>query len=82
MSESKYQTISFADITLSPDAQIAILSMQMDEDKVICDDLVEIARRLCEVWDDEKAPRTMQLVCSLLVARDYIRAIGTKVDDQ
>ena len=82
MSESKYQTISFAGITLSPDAQIAICSMQMDEDKVICDNLGEIALRLCEVKDDEKAPRTLELVHSILLSRDYIAVIGKTDPDE
>ena len=76
--KTDYQTISFSDITLSPSAQIAIRNMQIDEEKVICNNLHEIALSLCEKeYQPEKASRALELVHSVLLARDYISVIGT-----
>jgi hypothetical protein len=63
--KAEYQTITIADITLSAAAQKAICSIQLDEDKVICDNLSEIALRLSEVVDHERASRTLELVHSV-----------------
>ena len=79
---AEYQTVTFADITLSASAQQAISNIQLDEEKIICDNLGEIALRLCEEADNERASRTLELVHSALLARDYISIIGAKSDDQ
>jgi len=80
--KTEYQTISFAGITLSPDAQIAIKSMQEDEEKIICDNLTKIALRLSKEYIPEKASETLGFVHSLLLARDFLSAIGEKGEDE
>jgi len=80
--KSEYQTITFSGITLSPPAQLAIHIMQADEDKVICKNLGEIALSLCEKkYESEEASRTLELVHSVLLARDYISIIGANEND-
>jgi len=76
--KTEYQTITFADITLTPDAQIAIKSIQNDEDKVICNNLNEVALHLCEEHNDEKASKILDWVHSVLLVKNYLSLIMTK----
>ena len=82
MKTTRYQSIKIADFTLSENAQIAIKSMQGDEEKIICDNLTKIALRLSEEDIPEKASETLGFVHSLLLARDFLSAIGEIVDDE
>jgi len=81
MTESKYQTVSFADITLSAKAQQAIRFIQLDEEMIICANLGDVALRLCEDNDKETALRTLELVQSVLLARNYLTVIQAKAEN-
>ena len=81
--KTENKTITFGDITLSPAAQIAIKSMQTDEDKVICNNLSKIALSISEkLYEPEEASRMLELVHSVLLARDYLCIIGVKEVDE
>ena len=82
MKTVNYQTVTFADITLSASAQQAIKCIQNDEEKLICDHLGAVALRLCEEEGNaEKSAITLGLVHSVLLARDYLSIIGAKIND-
>jgi len=78
MKSKQYQTITFADITLTAKAQEAISCLHHLEEKIICDNLGEVALRLCEADYCGKAPEILELVHSVLLAKNYLSLIMTK----
>ena len=80
--KTTYQTVRIADISISAEAQLAIKALQMCEDKVIGENLGAVALRLCENGDTEKAAHTLELIHSVLLARDYLTVIGANEQNE
>ena len=75
-----YQTVTFADITLSAKAQEAIRYMQGDSYKAIYKNLDKLALWLCEK-EINAAEESLELIQSVLLSRNLIYHIGTIDDD-
>ena len=76
-----YQTVTFADITLTASAQAAISVMQLDTYKIVCENLDEIALLLCEQTNVNLAWKNLGLIHSVLSARELVYKIGTKEEE-
>ncbi|MDR1172984.1 MAG: hypothetical protein LBL24_11080 [Bacteroidales bacterium] len=76
MKKPEYQTVSFAGITLSASAQQAIYLIQDDLCKVVCENLDRVALRLCEDGYASTSFEVLNLVASVLKARDLVYKIG------
>ena len=79
--KTNYQTVTFADITLTASAQAAISAMQLDTYKVICENLDDIALLLCEQTNVNLAWKNLGLIHSVLMARELVYKIGTKEEE-
>ena len=77
-----YQTVTFADITLSASAQQAIHSMQSDIYKVVCENLDRVSLMLCENSSLSTAHKNLELIHAVLSSRDLIYKIGIKDKDE
>jgi len=81
--KTEYETVSFAGITLSPDAQKAIHYMQVDMYKAVCENLDKIAFMLCQNANADTAMESIDLIQSILASRNLIYSIGcTGKDDE
>ena len=78
--KAEYQTITFADITLSAAAQQSISLMQMAY-KVTCGNLDKVALQLCENYNVDSAFQYLELIHAVLLSRDLIYKIGIRDED-